>query len=125
MLRYYIHVNVYVIFVILCAFGTLGYLRYGPGVHQLLVQEIRQHTVTSLLVDATLIVSVVFTYPLQCYPVIETMESYLLTSGMNNVSIIKFSWFTWYISLFSLSSVDSLSLRITVIRLYARFNKLM
>jgi len=83
MLSHYVHANVYIIFVILCSFGTLGYMRYGPSVSQILVKEITQHTVLSLLVDATLLVSVIFTYPLQCYPVIEIMESYLLAPGYN------------------------------------------
>ena len=93
LLRYYIHVNVYIIFVILSAFGTLGYLRYGPGVDQLIVKEITQHTLLSLLVDATLVISVIFTYPLQCYPVIEITESYLLTKG--NIAL-KTALFIYY-----------------------------
>ena len=82
LLSYYVHVNVYIIYIVLCGIGTLGYLRYGPSVSQILVQEITQHTPMSLLVDATLVVSVIFTYPLQCYPVIEITEGYLFTRGV-------------------------------------------
>lgn len=89
MLRYYVHACVYIIFFVLCAFGVLGYLRYGPDVRQLLVNEITQHTVMSLLVDATLVISVVFTYPLQCYPVIEITEAYLLTKGETSLVLRK------------------------------------
>lgn len=74
----YIHATVYIIFVILSAFGTLGYLSYGDAVKQMIVLEIPQHTMTSVAIDITLIISVVFTYPLQCYPVIEIMESAIL-----------------------------------------------
>jgi solute carrier family 36 (proton-coupled amino acid transporter) len=89
MLRYYVHASVYIIFFVLCAFGVLGYLRYGPGVQQLIVKEITQHTIMALLVDATLVVSVVFTYPLQCYPVIEITESYLLSKGEALSALLK------------------------------------
>jgi len=79
----YIHATVYIIFVILSAFGTLGYLSYGDAVKQMIVLEIPQHTMTSVAIDITLIISVVFTYPLQCYPVIEIMESAILLPSMH------------------------------------------
>lgn len=73
----YLHANIYLIFFILCTFGILGYLRYGDAVQQIIVLEIEQHTILSIIVDITLIVSVLFTYPLQCYPVIEIVETYI------------------------------------------------
>jgi len=82
LLHHYIHANVYLIFFVLCAFGAFGYLRYGDDVPQLVVLAITQHTPLSLLVDATLIISVLFTFPLQCFPVIEILEGYILTPGM-------------------------------------------
>ena len=81
LLPYYIHINVYFVFVILCTFGTLGYLRYGDDVSQLIVEKITQHTTMSIIVDVTLVISVLFTYPLQCFPVIEILESYLFQNG--------------------------------------------
>ena len=56
-------------------------LRYGPDVQQLVVLNIQTGGALSYFIDVTLIVSVLFTYPLQCYPVIEIMESYLFNSG--------------------------------------------
>lgn len=82
LLHHYIHANVYLIFFVLCAFGVFGYLRYGNDVPQLVVLAITQHTPLSLLVDATLIISVLFTFPLQCFPVIEILEGYILTPGI-------------------------------------------
>lgn len=82
LLHHYIHANVYLIFFVLCAFGAFGYLRYGNDVPQMVVLAITQHTPLSLLVDATLIISVLFTFPLQCFPVIEILEGYILTPGM-------------------------------------------
>ena len=90
LLHHYIRANVYLIFFVLCTFGAFGYLRYGTDVPQLLVLAITQHTPLSLLVDATLLVSVVFTFPLQCFPVIEILEGYILTPGMTVLSIIRF-----------------------------------
>jgi len=81
LLHSYIHANVYLIFFVLCTFGAFGYVRYGNDVPQLLVLAITQHTPLSLLVDATLLISVVFTFPLQCFPVIEILEGYILTPG--------------------------------------------
>jgi len=82
LLHHYIHANVYLIFFVLCAFGAFGYLRYGDDVPQMVVLAITQHTPLSLLVDATLIISVLFTFPLQCFPVIEILEGYILTPGL-------------------------------------------
>jgi len=82
LLHSYIHANVYLIFLVLCTFGAFGYLRYGTDVPQLLVLAITQHTPLSFLVDTTLIISVLFTFPLQCFPVIEILEGYILTPGM-------------------------------------------
>jgi len=82
LLHQYIHANVYLIFFVLCTFGAFGYLRYGTDVPQLLVLAITQHTPLSLLVDTTLLISVLFTLPLQCFPVIEILEGYILTRGM-------------------------------------------
>lgn len=77
----FLHANVYIVFAILCTFGSLGYLRYGEGVSQIIVENIKQHSVKSTFVDVTLIISVLFTYPLQCFPVIEIMETYIFGSG--------------------------------------------
>lgn len=67
---------VYTVFVILCSFGTVGYLRYGDDVEQIIVLNLKQHTPLSMFIDITLILSVLFTYPLQCFPSIEITETY-------------------------------------------------
>ncbi|ELT96757.1 hypothetical protein CAPTEDRAFT_221004 [Capitella teleta] len=77
----FLHANVYIVFVILASFGSLGYLRYGENVNQIVVMNIAQHSILSLFVDVTLIISVLFTYPLQGFPVIEIVESYLFGPG--------------------------------------------
>jgi len=79
--RWFLHANVFIVFLILTAFGSVGYLRYGEDVNQLIVRSIPQHTTLSFVVDATLIISVLFTYPLQCFPVIEIVENYLFAPG--------------------------------------------
>ena len=78
---YFLHACVYFVCIILSAFGLIGYLRYGENVQQLVVLSIPQHSILSVFIDITLIVSVLFTYPLQCYPVIEIFESYIFAPG--------------------------------------------
>jgi len=70
-------------------FGAFGYLRYGTDVPQMLVLAITQHTPLSLLVDATLLISVLFTLPLQCFPVIEILEGYVFTQGTKLLNIMS------------------------------------
>ncbi len=48
---------------------------------QLITLSIKQHTPLSIMVDVTLIVSVLFTYPLQCFPVLTITEKYLIAPG--------------------------------------------
>ena len=48
---------------------------------QLITQNIKQHTPLSVAVDVTLIISVLFTYPLQCFPVLTITEKYLFGLG--------------------------------------------
>src|ERR1700761_98399 len=68
----YLHGVVYLIFVILCTFGVLGYLKYGAelnddcGKGQIIILVIAQHHTSRAVyigVAATLIISVLFTYP--------------------------------------------------------------
>ena len=65
---------------LLLTFGVLGYLRYGDGTGQLLVQNIPKNAF-SAVVDCTLIVGVVFTFPLQQFPVLNIVEVLLFTDG--------------------------------------------
>lgn len=81
MFPYFLHACVYLVCIILSAFGLIGYLRYGENVQQLIVLSIPQHSILSIFIDVTLIISVLFTYPLQCYPVIDIFESYLFAPG--------------------------------------------
>ncbi len=62
--------------------------RYGEDVKQLITLSIKQHTPLSIAVDITLIISVLFTYPLQCYPVITLLEKYLLALGKSVSKLI-------------------------------------
>jgi len=77
----FLHIAVYIVFCVLTTFGLMGYLRYGDGVQQIIILNMKQHSPLAILVDVTLIISVLFTYPLQCFPVIEIIESYLFEPG--------------------------------------------
>ena len=75
-----LHIAVYIVFAILCSFGTLGYLRFGANTQEIIVLNFTSGWLIKL-VDVVLIISVLFTYPLQCFPVIEIVESYLFAPG--------------------------------------------
>ena len=77
----FLHIAIYVVFMILTSFGLLGYLRYGDHVQQIVIRSIPQHSVLAIMVDVTLVVSVLCTYPLQCFPVIQIMEGYIFGPG--------------------------------------------
>ena len=79
--RPFLHLAVAVVAVILCLYGTLGYLLYGQHVEQLIVKNVSDGGVLSDMLDVTLIISVLFTYPLQCFPVIEIIENYAFNSS--------------------------------------------
>lgn len=79
----YLHTNVFIVFCVLCTYGSLGYLRYGDNVNQLIIMMVsEQSSLLVSVVDVTIIISVLFTYPLQCFPVIEIAESYIFGEGM-------------------------------------------
>ena len=87
MFPFFLHGAVYLVFIILCSFGTVGYLRYGEGVQQLIILSISQHTLLAILIDVTLIISVACTFPLQFFPCVQIVEGYLFSEGEARQSI--------------------------------------
>lgn len=82
----FLHLAIYIVFFILTAFGVLGYLRYGDNVQQIILLSIPQHSPLAIAVDITLIISVLFTYPLQMFPFIQIVECYIFGPGIFGVS---------------------------------------
>ena len=77
----------------LSVLNSMIYFRYGTDVEQLIVLNLAQHTPLSIFIDVTLILSVMFTYPLQTFPVLEIAEAYIFTSGRYtwpDVCILKY-----------------------------------
>lgn len=76
----YLHAAVVFVWVVLVSFGAVGYLRYGNTVNQLIVLSLDDLSeVASGLINSTLIISVLFTFPLQAFPVWQIAETYLLS----------------------------------------------
>lgn len=72
----YLHLTLAQVSVILGSFGILGYLVYGSNVPQI-VTDTLPSTIFAQLIRVTLIIAVLFTYPLQLYPVIQITEAFL------------------------------------------------
>ena len=85
----YLHLALGQVSCILGSFGILGYLIYGSNVPQIVTDTLTTGAVAQV-VRVTLIIAVMFTYPLQLYPVIEIAESAFFTKintrGQSNLS---------------------------------------
>ena len=81
--KLYLHMAVCQVSMILGSFGLLGYLIYGSNVPQI-VTDTLPPTVFSQAIRVTLIIAVLFTYPLQLFPVIEIFEDLFFTRVVSN-----------------------------------------
>lgn len=70
----YLHLTLCQVSVILGCFGVLGYLVYGSNVPQIVTDTLTQD-IFSQFIRVTLMIAVLFTYPLQLIPVIRITES--------------------------------------------------
>ncbi|CAD5113387.1 DgyrCDS2560 [Dimorphilus gyrociliatus] len=76
----FLRVAIAFVWVILVSFGILGYLRYGNTVNQLIILSLENiSVVTSILINVTLMTSVIFTFPLQAFPVWQIAECYIFS----------------------------------------------
>ena len=71
----YLHGAILLVSIILGTFGIFGYIHFGDGVEQLISDNFPYGTL-SIIVQITVCVAVLFTYPLQMYPVVEIAENY-------------------------------------------------
>lgn len=76
--KLYLHLAVAMVSMILGSFGILGYLIYGSNVPQIVTYTLPPG-VLAQLIRVTLIIAVLFTYPLQLFPVIEVFEDLCFT----------------------------------------------
>lgn len=77
----FLHGAILVLSLVLGGFGTLGYMRFGDNLHQMLNTNIPPSSWMSFFVNICVIIGVVFTFPLQIYPVIELLEIALFSEG--------------------------------------------
>lgn len=69
----YLHISLFLLSSILGSFGTLGYLRYGNETNQIVTENLKGSAIVIAL-RCLLFFGVLFTYPLQIYPVIQIVE---------------------------------------------------
>ena len=94
----FLHGGIGLISVVLASFGVLGYMKYGEHTPQIITQALPPNSVVSIIVNATLMFAVIFTYPLQVFPVTEIMEGYIFSEGKGLLVLL----FVWLIFLFPL-----------------------
>lgn len=81
----YLHFAIGGLSIILACFGMLGYLVYGEGVNQIVTDSFPPGTII-LIVRCLLCFAILLTYPLQIFPIIEIVESWLFKPAAKNVS---------------------------------------
>lgn len=69
----YLHVTIFLIIFMMGSYGIVGNLRYGSDTQQIILRNLPQTAILAV-VNSILIVSVVCTYPLQMFPVVEVAE---------------------------------------------------
>ncbi|XP_067044630.1 uncharacterized protein [Acropora muricata] len=79
----YLHFAIGGLSAILACFGMLGYLVYGEGVAQIVTDSFHPGPLI-LVVRCLLCFAILLTYPLQLFPIIEIVESWLFKSEAKN-----------------------------------------
>lgn len=75
---------------IYCFMGVIGYLKYGNNVGQVLIWSLAGHTnpIVILMINATICIGVLFTYPLQNFVAVEIVEGIIFGKcKLLNVSV--------------------------------------
>ncbi|XP_022096680.1 proton-coupled amino acid transporter 1-like [Acanthaster planci] len=66
---------------VLGSMGFLGYLCLGTSTAQVLIWNLAPGSILELLVSLVVCIGVLFTFPLQCFPIIEICEGLIFTQG--------------------------------------------
>jgi len=72
----YLHISILLLSLLLAGFSITGYLTYGHHTHQIITENLQGPI--SVVLQILLFIGVLFTYPLQIYPVIEITEAVFL-----------------------------------------------
>lgn len=78
-----LRISLIILSIILGGFGSSAYLRFGPGVSQVIIGELPAHQLLASIVRAALLVGISFTYPLQLFPVVQVAEVRLLGRSLS------------------------------------------
>lgn len=103
-----LHINVTFFTLLMASIGIMGYLFYGADVQQMIIWSLPLQDPLTIAVNVTLIIAIVFTYPLQVFPIVEIMEQLIFAPGEfweSGLIITQFksvSWFYTYFPDFSL-----------------------
>ena len=70
-----------VLTLVLGCFGSLGYLRFGDSIEQMINANIPSGQWLGIAVNSCLCIGVLLTFPLMIYPVVELAELHLFGNG--------------------------------------------
>ena len=73
--RKYLHCAILLVSLILGIFGIFGYIHFADGVEQLISDNLPYGTL-SIAIQILLCLGILFTYPLQMFPVVEITENF-------------------------------------------------
>lgn len=82
----YLHGAIFLLSLIFGTFGILGYIRFTDHVEQLISDNLTYGTL-SIIVQVTLCVGILFTYPLQMYPVVQIAENFFIKETKERCTI--------------------------------------
>jgi proton-coupled amino acid transporter len=70
------------------AFAGVGYMAFGSGVHDVIILNLPRHSLLSAGIQLAYCLAVVFTFPLQLFPVLQIVEKGH-TRGVTTVNLIR------------------------------------
>ncbi|XP_071483203.1 proton-coupled amino acid transporter 1-like [Diadema antillarum] len=76
-----LHLNVLFFTALMASIGIMGYLYYGANVEQVITWSLPLSDPLTLAVNITLVIAVIFTFPLQVFPIIEILEQITFGPG--------------------------------------------
>ncbi|XP_028406584.1 amino acid transporter AVT3B-like [Dendronephthya gigantea] len=84
--RKYLHSVIILVSIIQCTFGVLGYIHFRDEVEQIISDNLPYGTL-SIVVQVTLCIGILFTFPLQMFPVVEIAENYFLKDTRRRTTV--------------------------------------
>ena len=76
-----LHLAMLIFTAVLASMGFIGYLKFGSGTDQVIIWNLVSGSLLQVLVSLVVCIGVIFTFPLQCFPVIEIFEEMVFAQG--------------------------------------------